>query len=204
MTAGGGQELQPQDCKHGVSVSLQRVPSIPVPSNRNTSTYSLNKYALIKPLKSQFRGIASFCARNKQPAPHAGLEVQGELPTDTATVWSAWSCPIRFRYIFTLETMPLYNLSIQQNPWQLSRYSDGLRVGRPGFDSRQGQGIFLLSTASRLALGPTRPHRKWVPGLFHGVKRQRREADHSPPPSTEVKNIEAISPLPHMSSWRGT
>jgi len=27
------------------------------------------------------------------------------------------------------------------------------RAGRPGFDSRQGQGIFLFSTSSWLALG---------------------------------------------------
>jgi hypothetical protein len=34
----------------------------------------------------------------------------------------------------------------------VGRYSDEKRVVRPGFDSRQGQEIFLSSTASRLAL----------------------------------------------------
>jgi hypothetical protein len=34
-----------------------------------------------------------------------------------------------------------------------------------------------------------------------GVKRPGREADHSPPSSTEVKNGGAIPPLPHISSW---
>jgi hypothetical protein len=33
------------------------------------------------------------------------------------------------------------------------------------------------------------------------VKRQGREADHSPPHSAEVTNCGAIPPLPHMSSW---
>jgi hypothetical protein len=36
-----------------------------------------------------------------------------------------------------------------------------------------------------------------------GVKRLGREVDRSLPPSAEVKNGGAISPLPHTSSWRG-
>jgi hypothetical protein len=42
------------------------------------------------------------------------------------------------------------------------RYSDGLRAGRPCFDSRRGQETFLYSTASRPALGPTLPPIQWV------------------------------------------
>jgi hypothetical protein len=49
-------------------------------------------------------------------------------------------------------------------------------------------GIFLFTTGSRTALGPNQPHLQWVPGaLYLGVKRPGREADHSPPSSTEVK-----------------
>jgi hypothetical protein len=65
-----------------------------------------------------------------------------------------------------------------------------LGAGRPGFVSRQGLEIFLLATASRPALGPTQPPIKWIPGILSpGLKRQRREADHSPPSSAEVKNV---------------
>jgi hypothetical protein len=47
----------------------------------------------------------------------------------------------------------------------------------------------LFSTASKLALGLTQPPMQWVPGaLSRGVKRSRRESDHSPPSSVEVKN----------------
>jgi hypothetical protein len=61
---------------------------------------------------------------------------------------------------------------------------------------------FLFSTASRPALGPTQPPIQWVPGVLSpGVKRQGREADHSPQTSAEVKNGEAIPPLPHTSTW---
>jgi hypothetical protein len=35
------------------------------------------------------------------------------------------------------------------------------------------------------------------------IKRQGREADHSPPSSVEDKNGRAITPLPHTSSWCG-
>jgi hypothetical protein len=37
--------------------------------------------------------------------------------------------------------------------------------------------------------------------FFSGVKLPERKADHSPSPSTYVKNGGAIPPLPHMSSW---
>jgi hypothetical protein len=62
--------------------------------------------------------------------------------------------------------------------------------------------------SARFSSSPQRPDRlwglppiQWVPGaLSPGVKRQGREADHSPLPSAEVKKGGAIPPLPHMSS----
>jgi hypothetical protein len=56
----------------------------------------------------------------------------------------------------------------------------GLDDRVPGFDSRRGLGIFLFTTASRTALGPTQPPIKWVAGaLSLGVKRPGREANYS-------------------------
>jgi hypothetical protein len=58
-----------------------------------------------------------------------------------------------------------------------------------GFKSWEGLGIFLFTTASRLALGPTQPPRQWVPeALSLRVKRPGREVDHSPPCSAEIEN----------------
>jgi hypothetical protein len=37
--------------------------------------------------------------------------------------------------------------------------------------------------------------------VSHGVKRQRREADHQPPSSAEVKNDGCVPPRPHIFSW---
>jgi hypothetical protein len=49
-------------------------------------------------------------------------------------------------------------------------------------------GIFLFTTASEPALGPTQPPIQWVlVALSLGVKRPGIEADHSPPSSAEVK-----------------
>jgi hypothetical protein len=49
--------------------------------------------------------------------------------------------------------------------------------------------------------GPTHPPIQRVPGaLPPGVKRPRREVDHSPTSSAEIKNIGAIPPLPHTFS----
>jgi hypothetical protein len=48
---------------------------------------------------------------------------------------------------------------------------------------------FIICILYRIILGPTQPPIQWVPGtLSLGVKRSGREADHSPPSSTEVKN----------------
>jgi hypothetical protein len=70
-----------------------------------------------------------------------------------------------------------------------------------GFESRQGLGIFLFTTASRPALGLTQPPIQWVPGaLSLGVKRPGHEADDSFPSSAEVKMRGAIRPLPNTPS----
>jgi hypothetical protein len=64
-----------------------------------------------------------------------------------------------------------------------------LWAGRLGFDSRQGQGIFLITTPSRPALESTQHLIHRVPGAFSlVVKRSGREGDESPPSSAEVKN----------------
>jgi hypothetical protein len=62
--------------------------------------------------------------------------------------------------------------------------------GWSGFDPREEQIIFPLTSVSRTALGSTQPTVQWVPGgPFPGDKAQpERDADHSPTPSAEVEN----------------
>jgi hypothetical protein len=60
---------------------------------------------------------------------------------------------------------------------------------------------FFSTPVSSHALETTRPPIQWVQGcLSPGVKRQRLEADHSPPSSAEA-NGGAIIPLPRTSLW---
>jgi hypothetical protein len=72
-------------------------------------------------------------------------------------------------------------------------------VGVRGFNHGRGK-IFLFSTTSRPALGPTQLPIQGVSQAPAGEKRQQREAGHSPSSSAEVKNDRAIPPLAHMSS----
>jgi hypothetical protein len=74
----------------------------------------------------------------------------------------------------------------------------GSRVRFPG-----RMGIFLFTTASRMALGPIQPPFQWVPGAFSlGVKRPGREADHSPPSNAEVKEcVELYLHSPIRLHW---
>jgi len=71
-------------------------------------------------------------------------------------------------------------------PGQLTQLNDRLQVGRPGFNFRQGLGIFLFDTASRPGLGPIQPLSQWV--LSPEIKWPGREADYSAPSSAEFKN----------------
>jgi hypothetical protein len=78
-------------------------------------------------------------------------------------------------------------------------------AGRPGFDSRKRQEIFLSSTASRLPLGPIESPIVWSPMVVSpGLEVHEREADHSPPSGVEVKNCVAIPPFLEMPSWHNT
>jgi hypothetical protein len=75
-------------------------------------------------------------------------------------------------------------------------------AGWLGFDSHQGQEIFLYSTVSILALEPIQPPIQWEPRAHtSGVKQPGREGDHSPPSNAKVKNVGAIPPFPYMSLW---
>jgi hypothetical protein len=70
----------------------------------------------------------------------------------------------------------------------VQHWATGWTIGVLGFDSRRGLGIFLFTTASRPALGPTKPPIQWIPGVLSlGVKWPGREADHLPQSSAEVK-----------------
>jgi len=75
-----------------------------------------------------------------------------------------------------------------------------------GFNLWQGKGIFLFTTASRPALGPTQPPIQGVlAAISPGVKGPGHKAAHPSPPSAKVKNVWSYTlPLPWTFSWCGT
>jgi hypothetical protein len=69
----------------------------------------------------------------------------------------------------------------------LSGVALGYELDCRRFKSSHGLGIFLLTMASRPALGPIQLPIQWVPGAPSlEVKRPRSEADHSPTSSAVV------------------
>jgi hypothetical protein len=84
-------------------------------------------------------------------------------------------------------------------------HSAGLRTEWSGVRDPAGAGNFLLTIASRPALGPIQHPIQCVPWtLSLGVKWPVREADHSPPSSAEVKEwMELYLHSPNTPSWRG-
>ena len=64
----------------------------------------------------------------------------------------------------------------------------------PGFESRQGYGVF--SKMSRMSLGLIQPRTQWYLGSFQRVKWTGSEGDHSSPTSAEVKNGWSCTSVP--------
>jgi hypothetical protein len=83
-------------------------------------------------------------------------------------------------------------------------YSARLRTVWSGVRVRTGAGNFSLHHRVQTGSGT---HPASYPmgnrGSFPGVERPWREADHSPPPSAEVKNAWSSSSTPNTPSWRG-
>jgi hypothetical protein len=96
--------------------------------------------------------------------------------------------------------------------WVKSRDSSvGIALGY-GLDDRcsrvrfpAGAGNFSLHYRVQNVSGSTQPPMQWVPGaLSLGVERLGREADHSPPSSSEVKEwVELYLHSPNTPPWRG-
>jgi hypothetical protein len=103
--------------------------------------------------------------------------VFADVTWHTFLQWKKNTLPeIKFRWYpmgyYNGNNLRLYSGSTCFEFWLLSGI---LRAGiavvlrhavRPGFNSRQGQEIFLFSTASRPALGPIQPPTQWAPLPF--------------------------------------
>jgi hypothetical protein len=121
-----------------------------------------------------------------------------------------WRLPNLTLILFEIQFAALWGICNIQNTKtdELSKFvknwSTFLYSKLREFESGQGLGIFLFTTASRPALGPTQPPVKWVPGaLSQGVKRPGCEAHHSHPSSAGDKEcVELYLHSLNTPSWR--
>jgi hypothetical protein len=105
---------------------------------------------------------------------------------------------LHFPHFVIVYSMFLWNI---QEAWIDQWYSAGLRAGWSGFESRQGLRILLFTTAFRPTLEPIQPPIQWVLGAL--PLEIKREANHSAPSSTEVKEwVELHIYSPNTPSWR--
>jgi hypothetical protein len=89
-------------------------------------------------------------------------------------------------------------LSVSRDSYGYGLDDQGGGISRPGRVK-----YFHFSISSRPTLGSTQlPIKMGTGGSFPGVKRQGREADHSPPTSAEVKKMCIYTSIPHTSSGR--
>jgi hypothetical protein len=112
--------------------------------------------------------------------------------------------PAPLRSILMLSCYPPFNDSRAVIAQSVKRWSTGWTIRVLGFDSQRGLGIFLFTTTSSTALGPTQPAIQWVPeALSLEVKRPVLEADHSPPSSAEVNNAWSYTYTPPIRNTHG-
>jgi len=112
------------------------------------------------------------------------LRKTGHAQTDSAVISS--NLIIKLPLIVYL---PLYKRKQDSSV----RIVAGIWAGRSEFYFRQGQGIFIFTTAFRPMLELIQPPIQWIPGpLCPGVNRPGREAGHSPTSSAQVKNARGL------------
>jgi hypothetical protein len=101
-----------------------------------------------------------------------------------------------YEWVFWFKKLSCQTLGVGIAKWYNADYG----LDDWWFESRQWLAIFIFTTVSRLALGPTQLPIQWVSGaLSLGVKRPGREADHSPPYSTKIKNAWSYTSTPQYA-----
>jgi hypothetical protein len=121
----------------------------------------------------------------------------GNLNISLTTLWASTPC-YRDTFTFTF-TNYFYNILDREYPTYLNHYSDGLRAGRTGFNSRQRQQILLFFAASGIHQVS---YTMGADGSFSRVKAVGACRSYSFSSNADVKNGGAITASPLTSSCR--
>jgi hypothetical protein len=177
------------------------------PGTVQTTSWALGQYAITFYDRTTYNFVFNLkwqFARTWWSGKHTLCTVYYRYVTDSVKteaheihVTSAVPSAIQFTFFYSFHYHVVYPKRVRYNlssflskymfyKTNLSRLGYGLDDRR--FESRQGLGIFLFTTASKPALEPAQPPIQWVPwALSLVIKRLGREADHSPPSSAEIK-----------------
>jgi hypothetical protein len=115
-----------------------------------------------------------------------------------------WRCSVDStdwwaQYQGVVNTVPYKAVILLPYGATLSFLFTRIRPARPGFNSQQGLGIFLFTTAFRPVLWPSQPPLQWILGaLFPGLMQLGPVADHSPPCSAKVNACSYTSTPPYV------
>jgi hypothetical protein len=108
--------------------------------------------------------------------------------------------PLKSLLVLTHAKGQLYHLLVYdiKELRQLNWFSNRLRAGLKGFYSRQMSDFSLLHSIQSNLRAHSAFYLIGNSGNFHGVKWPWHEANHLPPPGTEVKNGGATTPVSYV------
>jgi hypothetical protein len=139
--------------------------------------YSVHKRTLLDPISSDFNLVYTFTLYSND------IHVHFIITLPPTHKFPKWYFLLRFSDQNS-EEIKLYGASLAQSVQLLAT---SWPIGRSGFDSQRGLGIFF-DIMSRPVLGHPQPLIQLVRRIISlGLKLQKRAADHSPPSSAEVK-----------------
>jgi hypothetical protein len=82
---------------------------------------------------------------------------------------------------------------LPSDPGTDSNYTMGWTTAKLGFDSQRWQKTYFLNTVQTGSEAHPASYPMGTGGCFPGVKRPKREADHSPSPSAQVDYVQSCT-----------
>jgi len=135
-----------------------------------SSSYCIRCHFFPIQLTHYLHGASSILRNSENTLPlkePEGSSLCSQEPTSVVPILSQMRSIHTFRHYFCkIHSNIIPSLHLGRSRDSSVSIVTKLRAGRPDFDSRYGQGIFLFATVSRLTLSPIQPSIQWVPGAL--------------------------------------